>query len=294
MKAFKPRLMLLPAALALGSCGEHAALPVAAGIGPHPVLPPPDETLIPTVNVAPAIGWPAGAAPVAAQGTTVALFAEGLDHPRWLYVLPNGDVLVAETNAPPRPEDGSGIKGWVMKLLMKKAGARGAERRTASRCCAMPTATASRRRARFPRGAALAVRHGAGRRRPLRRQHRRHRALPLRRGRDADHARRRRRWSICRPARSITTGPRTSSPAATARSSTRPSGSNSNVAEHGMEEEEGRAAIWEIDRATGASIAFSPPACAIRSGWPGSRRPARCGPPSTSATSSAAISCPTT
>ncbi|HWH82729.1 MAG TPA: sorbosone dehydrogenase family protein, partial [Burkholderiaceae bacterium] len=68
-------------------------------------------------------GWPAGTTPVAAPGTQVAAFAVGLDHPRWLYTLPNGDVLVAETNAPPKPDDGKGIKGWVMKLLMKRAGA---------------------------------------------------------------------------------------------------------------------------------------------------------------------------
>jgi glucose/arabinose dehydrogenase len=50
-------------------------------------------------------------------------FATGLDHPRWLYVLPNGDVLVAETNAPERPDDSKGIKGWFMKRAQKKAGA---------------------------------------------------------------------------------------------------------------------------------------------------------------------------
>jgi glucose/arabinose dehydrogenase len=64
-----------------------------------------------------------GTKPVAAPGTVVARFAEGLDHPRWIYVLPNGDVLVAETNAPPKPEDGKGIKGWFMKMAMGKAGA---------------------------------------------------------------------------------------------------------------------------------------------------------------------------
>ena len=117
--------MLMIAALGLSACGEHATLPVAAGVGPDPVLPPPDQTLIPTVNVAPATGWPEGAAPIAAPGLTVAAFADGLDHPRWLYVLPNGDVLVAETNSPPRAEDAGGIKGWVMKLLMKRAGAAG-------------------------------------------------------------------------------------------------------------------------------------------------------------------------
>ncbi|HSX90309.1 MAG TPA: sorbosone dehydrogenase family protein, partial [Pseudomonas sp.] len=70
----------------------------------------------------PAVGWPEGAAPQAAEGLTVQAFARDLDHPRWLYVLPNGDVLVAETNAPPKPEPG-GLRGWFMKRVMKKAGA---------------------------------------------------------------------------------------------------------------------------------------------------------------------------
>ncbi len=109
--------------LGLASCGETATLPVTAGIGPHPTLPPPHPTLIPTVNIAPAAGWPPGGKPVAAPGLSVAAYAKGLDHPRWLYVLPNGDVLVAETNAPPKPEDGKGLRGWVMKQVMKRAGA---------------------------------------------------------------------------------------------------------------------------------------------------------------------------
>jgi glucose/arabinose dehydrogenase len=109
--------------LALTACGEVATLPISAGTGPQPILPPPRQTLIPTVHIAPAKGWPAGATPQVAPGTRVAAFASGLDHPRWLYVLPNGDVLVAETNAPPKPEDGKGIKGRVMGMMMKKAGA---------------------------------------------------------------------------------------------------------------------------------------------------------------------------
>jgi glucose/arabinose dehydrogenase len=100
-------------------------------------MPPPNRTLILTVNIAPAKGWPPGGKPVAAQGTTVGAFAAGLDHPRWLYVLPNGDVLVAETNAPPKPEDGKGIRGWMMKRVMKKTGA-GLPSANPSRCCAMP------------------------------------------------------------------------------------------------------------------------------------------------------------
>jgi glucose/arabinose dehydrogenase len=110
------------ATAALIACGTAARLPVTAGMGPQPVLPPPDKSLIPVVNVVTAKGWPAGARPVAAEGTSVAAYAQGLDHPRWVYVLPNGDVLVAETNAPPRPEDGKGIKGWFFKKYQKKAG----------------------------------------------------------------------------------------------------------------------------------------------------------------------------
>ena len=109
--------------LALAACGETATLPVSAGTGPQPLLPAPHSTLIPTLNIAPAKGWPPGAMPQAAAGTRVAAFARELDHPRWLLVLPNGDVLVAETNAPPKPDDGKGIKGWVMGLVMGRAGA---------------------------------------------------------------------------------------------------------------------------------------------------------------------------
>jgi glucose/arabinose dehydrogenase len=108
--------------LNLAGCGEVATLPESAGVGPHPALPQPNQTLIPTVNIAPAKGWPAGATPVAATGLAVNAYAAGLDHPRWLYVLPNGDVLVAESNGPPRPDDLGGIKGWVNKLLRKRAG----------------------------------------------------------------------------------------------------------------------------------------------------------------------------
>jgi len=109
--------------LALAACGDTARLKVEDGTGPQPQWVAPHATLIPTVNIAPARGWPAGATPQAAAGTRVAAFASGLDHPRWLTVLPNGDVLVAETNAPARPEDGQGLKGLVMRLVMQRAGA---------------------------------------------------------------------------------------------------------------------------------------------------------------------------
>ncbi|MEO6194850.1 MAG: sorbosone dehydrogenase family protein [Thermoanaerobaculia bacterium] len=116
------KLGALVAAVILAGCASAAKLPVSAGTGPHPTLPPPNKALIPVVQVVTAKGWPEGGKPVAAEGTAVAAFARGLDHPRWLCVLPNGDVLVAETNGPPRPEDGKGIKGWFFKRFQKKAG----------------------------------------------------------------------------------------------------------------------------------------------------------------------------
>lgn len=108
--------------LSLAGCAETAKLPVEAGIGPNPTLPPPNKVLLPTVDIAPAKGWPAGGKPVPAAGLAVKAYASGLDHPRWLHVLPNGDVLVAEANKPPRKETG-GIKGWVAERVMKRAGA---------------------------------------------------------------------------------------------------------------------------------------------------------------------------
>ena len=109
--------------LSVVACSEKALLPPTAGIGPAPVIPEPVTSLIPTVDIAPAKGWPAGVMPTVAPGLAVNALAAGLVHPRWVYVLPNGDVLVAETNAPPRPDDGKGIKGFVMKKVMAKAGA---------------------------------------------------------------------------------------------------------------------------------------------------------------------------
>ncbi|HEY8942563.1 MAG TPA: sorbosone dehydrogenase family protein [Cellvibrio sp.] len=97
-----------------------------AGYGINPALPAPEKKILPTVNVAPAKGWPANVQPTPAAGTKVTIFAQDLQHPRWLYLLPNGDVLVAETNAPPRPDDGKGLRGWFTGLFMKKAGSTGA------------------------------------------------------------------------------------------------------------------------------------------------------------------------
>jgi len=116
-------LTLIALVATVSACGEQATLPASAGMGATPALPAPNATMLPTIHVAPVARWAAGAKPVAAPGLQVAAFAAGLDHPRWLYVLPNGDVLVAETNSPPKPEDGKGIRGFAQGLLMGRAGA---------------------------------------------------------------------------------------------------------------------------------------------------------------------------
>jgi len=117
------------AVLLVAGCGETAKLAPELTTGPRPQLADPNKTLIPTVNVAPAVGWTDTAAPTPAEGLRVTALARGLDHPRWVYTLPNGDVLVAESNKPPKP-GGSGaggpvakVRNWVMGKVMGRAGA---------------------------------------------------------------------------------------------------------------------------------------------------------------------------
>ncbi|HET7462647.1 MAG TPA: hypothetical protein VFJ82_15440, partial [Longimicrobium sp.] len=124
MSLLRHTVPLLLAAPVLAACGGPARLPLDAGMGPNPRLPAEEHALIPTVKVARAVGWAPGQTPTAAPGLAVAAFAQGLEHPRWVYVLPNGDVLVAESNGPVRPDDGPrGIKGWFFRMFQKKAGA---------------------------------------------------------------------------------------------------------------------------------------------------------------------------
>jgi glucose/arabinose dehydrogenase len=249
-------VMLALAAASVVACGSVARLPVAAGTGPHPVLPEPERSLIPVVNIAPAKGWSAGQVPVAAPGTAVARFAEGLDHPRWIYVLPNGDVLVAETNAPPRPGDRKGFKGWIMKVVMGRAGAGvpSANRITLLRDLdgdgIADTRTAFLEGLNSPFGMALV-------------------------GNDLYVAN---TDAVVRfpyspgETRITATGTRlTDLPAGTinhhwtknliaSRDGSRlyvTVGSNSNVAENGIDKEEGRAAIWELDLTTGRKRLFA-------------------------------------
>jgi glucose/arabinose dehydrogenase len=103
--------------------GDTSKLPPNGDVGPNPILVKPVKSIWPTVNIAAAEPWAEGQAPTPAAGTQVTAFAQGLTHPRWVHVLPNGDVLVAESNGPERPDDAKGLKGKAMKLAQKRAGA---------------------------------------------------------------------------------------------------------------------------------------------------------------------------
>lgn len=253
----KPQLVFVIAlAGGLTACGESSSLQVSDGIGPSPKLPEPNKTLIPTVNIAPAIGWPAGAKPTGAAGTQVAAFAENLDHPRWLYVLPNGDVLVAETNAPPKPDDSKGIRGWVMKKVMGRAGAgvpspnRITLLRDADHDGVAETRTVFLQNLNSPFGMTLVGNdlYVADTDRLLRFHYEpgatEIKSQPIKvvdlPGGPLNH-----HWT-----KNVIASKDGSKLYVTV-------GSNSNVGENGLDQEEGRAAIWEVDRATGNHRIFA-------------------------------------
>jgi glucose/arabinose dehydrogenase len=235
----------------LGACGEVTRLPAAADTGPRPQLVEPVHALLPTVNIAPAVGWAPGQQPEAAPGLRVTPLATGLSHPRWVTVLPNGDVLVAESNAPPRPDEGQGIKGWVMQQVMGRAGAGvpSANRITLLRDADGDGIAETRSvlidQLNSPFGMVLvgdrlyvantdAVLEFAYTPGMTKIEGPGHRLTELPAGPRNHH------WT-----KSLIASPDGRRLYVTV-------GSNSNVAENGLDEEEGRAAVWEIDRASGA------------------------------------------
>ncbi|MFJ4607815.1 PQQ-dependent sugar dehydrogenase [Pseudomonas atacamensis] len=251
-----PLALIIAVAGGLAACGETSSLQVSDGTGPSPKLPEPNKTLIPTVNIAPAVGWPDGAKPTAVAGTQVAAFAEGLDHPRWLYVLPNGDVLVAETNAPPKPDDSKGIRGWVMKKVMGKAGAgvpspnRISLLRDADHDGVAETRTVFLQNLNSPFGMTLVGNdlYVADTDRLLRFNYEpgatEIKTQPIKvvdlPGGTLNH-----HWT-----KNVIASKDGNKLYVTV-------GSNSNVGENGLDQEEGRAAIWEVDRATGNHRIFA-------------------------------------
>jgi glucose/arabinose dehydrogenase len=225
------------------------------GYGRNPELPFPRQTLITTVNVATARPWSVGEMPTATAGFEVSAFARGLDHPRWIYVLPNGDVLVAESNSP-GIEPAVGIRGWIMERVMGRAGAavpspnRIILLRDADGDGMAETRTTFLQGLYSPFGMALVgndfyvANADAIVRFPytmgetsITAQATKVVELP---GAPLNH-----HWT-----KNIIASQDGTKLYATV-------GSNSNIAENGLEVEEGRAAIWEIDRATGRHRIFA-------------------------------------
>ncbi|WP_129793306.1 sorbosone dehydrogenase family protein [Sphingosinicella sp. CPCC 101087] len=258
MHSPRSALASLAAALLVAGCGHTAELAFEESVGPQPRLPDPTRSPIPTVEIAEATGWPPGAAPVAAEGLRVNAFATGLDHPRWLLVLPNGDVLVAESAAPPKPEGlkgEGGLRAMFMRLFMKEAGSavpsenRITLLRDADGDGIAELKTPFLTRLNSPFGMALVgdTLYVANADALV--------AFPYTAG----------ATRIDAPARTIVGLPAgrnhhwTKSLTANADGSRLyvGVGSNSNIAEHGMAEEEGRAAIWEIDPATASHRVFA-------------------------------------
>ena len=225
-------------------------------MGRSPTLPAPTAALIPTVHIAPAQGWPAGTQPTPMAGLRVTALATGLDHPRWLLVLPNGDVLVAESNAPPKPDDAKGIKGWAMTLVMKWAGAGvpSADRITLLRDAdgdgIAETRTTFLENLHSPFGMSLVgnALYVANSDAVLRFDYQNGRTTLTGQGTklvDLPAGPINHHWT-----KNIIASPDGSKLDVTV-------GSNSNVGENGMAAEAGRAAIWEVDRLTGAHRVFA-------------------------------------
>lgn len=255
ISSLRPFAVLGLVACMLTACDAPSKLPPDAGYGPNPTLPKPSKSLFPTLNVAEAIGWPQGVVPTAADGLKVNAFASGLDHPRWIHVLPNGDVLVAESNAPGTKEN-KGIRGWFQARAMKKAGAAtpSANRisllRDADGDGVAETRTVFLSNLMSPFGMALVdgtfyVANAD--------------AILYFPYNDGD-------TTITATGQKLTDLPGlplnhhwTKNIIASADGTKLYAtvGSNSNVGENGMEIEEGRAAIWEVDRATGQKRLFA-------------------------------------
>jgi glucose/arabinose dehydrogenase len=244
------------ATFALACNRPPEATQLARGVGPSPSLPAPETSMIPTIHVAKATGWPGESTPVASSGLAVAAFARGLEHPRWLHVLPNGDVLVAETNAPPRPDEGKGVKGWFFQRYQKKAGGAvpSANRitllRDANKDGVADTRSVMIGGLNAPFGMALAgdslyiansdavmrYPYVAGATQIL---------IAGTKVADLPAGTLNHHWT-----KGLIASPDGSKLYASV-------GSNSNIGENGMDKEEGRAAIWEIDVATGAKRIFA-------------------------------------
>jgi glucose/arabinose dehydrogenase len=248
-------LLAATAALALAGCNGDESFDRSTQIGPDPALPEAEQYLIPPMHVAEAVGWKEGETPTVAKGLRIQAIATDLEHPRELAVLPNGDILVVETNGPglekpERPKDL--IMGWVMSFA--GAAAKSADRITILRDTdgdGMPDQKGVFLDGLYsPFGVVLVgsdlyvANTDAIVRYPYTPGQMKITApgtkltdLP---GGPIDH-----HWT-----KSLTASPDGNRLYVGV-------GSNSNITENGMEAEKARAAIWEVDRTTGAHRIFA-------------------------------------
>ncbi|WP_075215057.1 PQQ-dependent sugar dehydrogenase [Mongoliimonas terrestris] len=128
LSARRAALLAATAVLTLGlaACNEEGGdFDVTSQIGPDPVLPEPNPGLLPDMKIAEVVGWPDGATPTVPDGLVVTAYAADLAHPRTVHTLPNGDVLVVQSRGPsgkplPRPKDV--IRDYVMSFAQGGGG----------------------------------------------------------------------------------------------------------------------------------------------------------------------------
>lgn len=253
MRVLVPRSLAVAAVAALAGCASGSPDPLV-GFGPNPPLQAPQKSLLPTVGAPKAVGWPAAASPRAPPGFVVARFADGLDHPRWLLVLPNGDVLAAESASEAKPA--KGLRGWIQNRLMKRVGAleKSPDRivllRDADGDGRAETRSLFTDAVRRPFGMTL-VRdklYVAGDDRLVRFAYadgQTQATSPPEKLLDLPGGPINHHWT-----KNVAASPDGSKLFITV-------GSNSNIGEHGMAAEEGRAAIWEYDPASGRARVFA-------------------------------------
>ncbi len=254
---YRASALALVAALAVGCSGEND-FDVSRQIGPEPVLPEPSSSLIPDLKVAEVVGWADGQTPTVPDGLTITSYATDLANPRTVHTLPNGDVLVVQTKAPPdkplnRPKDV--IRGFIMSMAAGDGGG-GKETNLVTLLQDTDRDGTVDERADLLRG--LTSPFGIAW----------HEDTLYIAAADAILA-----YPYQLGAREITAEPRTLAPlpggpinhhwtkdlalSPDGRFLYASVGSNSNVGERGMEAEKGRAAVWQVDIETGASRVFA-------------------------------------
>ncbi|WP_426445640.1 PQQ-dependent sugar dehydrogenase [Siccibacter colletis] len=120
MKNYQRALLAAALAAVMSGCDDGATLDPQKQMGPNPELPDSQNFLLPPMQVPEGVAWKEGEMPTVAEGLKIEKIADGLMHPRQVYVLPNNDVLVAESNGGPKPV--TRPKQLIMGVVQKASG----------------------------------------------------------------------------------------------------------------------------------------------------------------------------